>query len=373
MAGLQDIGVDYQQLAGADDWEGVTGGDGMIVRVDNSGALPRFYWSNDKFKSFATWSDSNNDGDRDAGEYTRLIVNDAATNKPIADKFPFVTNYLLNYRTPQAPQRVLIAGTSLWEVNNIHIGSPPFPIQLTVNANRLATPGAGSGAFTALAYGGVDNLGNPQPDVIYAAKGRDLFIRSPGSAQLKRHVFPYPQTTIVDIALDPNDWTTAYMVVDKGGSEVDAVFRVTPNPDGTLNWRYISARLPDTFLNTIVAVRSGADVVVLVGGRTGVNRAINPTDRDAIWTEFGSGLANAVVSDLEYSPTRGLYAATFGRGAWHLPATAAVLTVPAVLTLTGTAGNDNWVISSATLVVECAGEWRISEPIPALHHRTDRH
>jgi len=99
--------------------------------------------------------------------------------------------------------------------------------------------------------------------------------------------------------LDPSDWTTAYVVIDRGGTNLDRVYRVTPRPAGGLTWQNITGNLPDTHLDTVQVLRVGTDTVVLVGGRTGVNRAINPTNNNAIWAEFGAGLANSPVSDLD--------------------------------------------------------------------------
>ena len=356
IGGAQDNGTSFQLLANADDWTTLTGGDGTIVQVDNSGAAPVLYWSNEFLGGFTQWRDTNRNGTVDAGEQVTLQVNDAASGNALAAQdggLPFVTPYLLH---SQAPQRMLIGGAGLWEITNVNANAPAGGTRV-VNAGAIVAPPAvvtnATPRFTAFAYGGVNpataavNPGAANPDVVYAARGNQLFIRSAPGVIPAAGANAIPVAgSVVAIGLDPSDWTTAYVVIDRGGTNLDRVYRVTPKATGGLTWQNITGNLPDTHLDTIQVLRVGADTIVLVGGRTGVNRAINPTNNNAIWAEFGSGLANSPVSDLD-NATPGLYAATLGRAAWNIPAAAvaANLNQAGVLRLTGTNAGDRWLLS----------------------------
>lgn len=351
--GAQDNGTSFQLLSGADDWLNVAGGDGALVAIDNSGAAPIHYWSRERFQAFTQWTDLDLDGTfaGDPAELVALNVVDAnAPGTPVLARadlgLPFITQWALNFA---APSQIVIGGLGLWEIANVNQVAAAGGIRL-VNAQGIVAPLAGA-TFTAMIYGGVNpanaatNPGAANANVLYAARGNQLFIRSAAGVAPTAHVMPFTGT-VVDISLDPTNWTTAYVVVDRGGTNTDEVYRVTPNTTGGLNWDLISGNLFDTHLNTILAVRAGADIVVLVGGRTGVSRVINPQTNAAIWTEYGVGLPNTIVSDIHLS-TAGLYIATFGRGIWSIPTATFLATInqAPVLRITGTNANDSWLLT----------------------------
>ena len=116
---------------------------------------------------------------------------------------------------------------------------------------------------------------------------------------------------------------------------------MTRDAGGT--WSNLTGNLATLVLDSrsIEFYSDGVNNVVLVGGRNGVFRTINP-GVDPIWNKFGTGLPNAVVKDLHYYPAglflvpgpsipsiRGggdvLVAGTFGRGAWIIPEAGAQL------------------------------------------------
>ena len=361
LGGAQDNGTAFQQIAFGDDWVTLTGGDGAIVQVDNF-AAPVHYWSRERFQGFTQWTDADRDGTPvgDPAELVTLNVIDARTaaaatptTMAVADGgLPFVTPLVINSR---ASTRMLIGGSGLWEITNVNLNAPAgAPLTRTVLASPIVLPGAGT--FTAMAYGGVNpvtaavNPLGPNPDVFWAARGNRLHVRTGAGAPVVAHAIP-AAGSVLAIAFDPVDATTAYIVLDRGGTNLDRVYRVTTNVNGTLNWQIITGNLLDTHLDTIevipvlTLIPAGVDRVVLVGGRTGVSRAINPTTNSTIWTEYGSGLANSIVADLANS-TAGLYAGTLGRSAWNIPAgaIAASINQEGVLRLTGTGGTDFWTL-----------------------------
>src|SRR5262249_55012445 len=63
---------------------------------------------------------------------------------------------------------------------------------------------------TALAYGGMNANNTPAPDVIYAARGRVISVRT-GKGSSFNNTFAIPaDVTITSIVLDPKNWKTGY-------------------------------------------------------------------------------------------------------------------------------------------------------------------
>ena len=152
--------------------------------------------------------------------------------------------------------------------------------------------------------------------------------------------------TITDIVVDLDDWKVAYATTDSG------VFKRT-GPD---RWELISQNLVNFNLDSIELVKAPGHDILLVGGVTGVSRAIDPVPGVA-WTEFGRNLPNAQVRDLTYiDPAAGLdnpdslervdllLAATLGRGAWTVPQADSYIAQDAVLSIQGGSGNDTVLI-----------------------------
>ncbi|HKI64387.1 MAG TPA: OmpA family protein, partial [Burkholderiales bacterium] len=223
--------------------------------------------------------------------------------------------------------------------------------------NRLSTisnifnSGLGAGAnvtvpgntFTALAYGGREGA-TLKPDVIYAARGSQILVRETNSTgtQADFTTRPVPGASeIRGVAIDPDDWHIAY-AVDK-----DKVYKTI---DAGAHWDVISDRLGATDLKTVTVVKtSGGDKALLVGAQLGVYRALNPVV-DVEWTEFGSGLPNALVRDIDFAlqPASGtgvLLAGTQGRGAWITAGDAStILGDPGALVIGGTSGDDEVLV-----------------------------
>ncbi|MEE8452868.1 MAG: hypothetical protein V3R99_13165, partial [Thermoguttaceae bacterium] len=141
---------------------------------------------------------------------------------------------------------------------------------------------------------------------------------------------------ITAVIFDPDDWRTAYAV------DSASVFRTT---DGGANWAVISTKLVTSNLQTLEIVRAESGTkVLLVGSEQGVFRTLDPVP-DAVWTEFGRGLPNALARDLEFVDRTGsddvLLAGLLGRGVFTIAGDAgAMLDDESVLQIDGTSAND---------------------------------
>lgn len=151
---------------------------------------------------------------------------------------------------------------------------------------------------------------------------------------------PPSATLISDIVLDPDDFDIAYAI-----SESTVYKRTGPN-----TWVVISQQLRNFNLKSLEIQKTGATTVLLVGGVSGVFRAINPAP-SVTWTELGRSLPNALVMDIDFvsrdAPAFGpldqnevLIVGTLGRGAWLIDQADALLSTPADISIVGTSGRD---------------------------------
>ena len=125
-----------------------------------------------------------------------------------------------------------------------------------------------------------------------------------------------PDRIFHDIAVDPSDDRTAYVVA--AGFGAGHVFKTT---DGGASWTDVTGTLPDAPTNAVI-VDPGFPTDVYVGNDVGV---FVSRDGGGTWESFNAGLPEAVmVSDLKVSPMdRTLRVATHGNGMWKRPLEAA--------------------------------------------------
>jgi hypothetical protein len=140
----------------------------------------------------------------------------------------------------------------------------------------------------------------------------------------------------IDIALDPADWRSAWVVTaaavlhtsDAGGTWWDITADLGPGGAGAADF------------NTVAFIPASPAPIIAIGASDGLY-AID-TSQAGHWYKLEGSLPNAVVYDLEYDATDDvLLVTTLGRGTWtalhagsiHLPA-------PTTLTYTGDAAAD---------------------------------
>jgi hypothetical protein len=381
IGGLWDNGIAIKSTpTTGKTWNEILVTDGHLVEattttIGGAAAVPTYFYSSANVTSAVTaWYDKNSNGKEDADEAVSLFAKDtgkSGTLPLIRDSDPVFARahdgtWVLN---SVDPARMLFGGNQLWEVSNLNQNP-----DLTVSGKKVRIVDAKSletlhkdRKFTALVYGAKGN-----PDVIYAARDAanhfepTVYVRSSAGGALTATRLPNTGAdatfgVVVDIAIDPEDWQTAYAVLDEGGAKPDRVYKTT---DAGKNWFAITGNLNDTGLKTIEVVEisgssSAGRRAVLVGGHGGVYRAFEPkgtgglTNTTALWTEFGKDLPNATVSDLRYIPRDSarpgtsdiLVAGTVGRGVWTIPSARAELMQRSEVAIFGGSSDDTWVIS----------------------------
>ncbi len=130
--------------------------------------------------------------------------------------------------------------------------------------------------------------------------------------------------TETKIAADPANAGGAFVTF---GYYATGLPRILRTSDYGATWTDVSGDFPDIPANTMVVDPDRPDDWY-VGADVGVWRS---TDGGATWTPYGTGLANALITDLEIRRTaRKLTAGTFGRGAWEADLPAAAVDAPVV-------------------------------------------
>ncbi|MGA2441323.1 MAG: choice-of-anchor Q domain-containing protein [Tepidisphaeraceae bacterium] len=201
------------------------------------------------------------------------------------------------------------AGTAPLDSNNYVTDSwssiPTDPTFGSVNIVSVGRQGV-------IAYGG-SNGGFDDPDVIYAASGSKIYLRTTAGGTLTATTAqPTGAGKILAIALDPTDWRIAYVT---DGTRVWE----TTNAGGI--WTDITGNLRNsgsvgTFAQLVVPT-SGT---LLFGGDQGVSYMLSSAP--GLWNQYGSGLPNVAINAMVYNAADNLVVVgTVGRGAWEIQPT----------------------------------------------------
>ncbi|HET7434970.1 MAG TPA: Calx-beta domain-containing protein [Thermoanaerobaculia bacterium] len=307
MSGNQDNGTSEQSAAGGTTWRLAQGGDGGDVAIDDISSATQ---------SIRFCSSQN------LGGFTRRTMNASGVLTAVAGPLLTLTGgsaFSPQFVTPVElnvidPTRLLFAGSNdLYE--SLDRGDTIAGLGLNKKIVAMAYGGRSGGVDTAAVIYAISSEGSPASSFVY--------VRSSGSGAPVATATT-PSTTLRDVAIDPTNWQNAY-VVDASGQ----VFS-TPNAGGT--WTNITGNLAGgtTSLYSIVYI-PGSPSAIVVGGEKGVFRmALNAV---GTWFQFGSGLSNAPVHDLDFDVTDDtLIAGTMGRGAWSLTPASTTAPLP-VLTI----------------------------------------
>ena len=291
LGGAQDTGAPHQSKSLTRIWETLLEGDGGVVAIDVTSTPGRSirYVSAYNLYGF-TRLNFDETNTLQSFDYPQLAV-----VGPSGEKFEgqFYTPIELN----QVDARRLIIGgahhvyESLDQGDTIEELEPP----LVINDAQ------------AVAYGGAGN-----PDMLYVGASKKVFVRAaPPPAPLVEAESYRGTKAIAGIAIDPADPNVAFVM------DFANVYRTG---DGGATWTTVTGNLkthdPDILRSVVYSpdINGGS---VVVGTNAGVFAAAGPAYTD--WVKLGSGLPNAPVYLVQWSPKdQILLAGTHGRGAWIL-------------------------------------------------------
>ena len=310
---------------GPSTWHHFNDGDGNTVAVDNSGSQSiRYATGNSALKGFFRRS-FDATGKLVPGSLQPLNMRISPASAPFSGltdadakvnlaTIPFAINAV-------DPSRLVLGLNSLYE--SFDRGETITDI---TPAGAFGVPGPVSNlGGVGIAYGGrLGGMG--YANVLYVGVGNKLYFR-PADASVAVIVPSYPGFGARRILLDPDDYHHAFVL-----DEASQVFQTT---DSGSTWTNVTGNLDSlgSDFRTIELYKNGSAFVLLAGGVGGVYRCINP-DAWAVWTRFGTGLPQTLVTNLVYNYADDvLIAGTFGRGDWTLPNASDTLTQTSFLSV----------------------------------------
>jgi hypothetical protein len=343
LGGDQDTGNPSQTAPGSFLYTDESGGDGGATATDpftlaGMGESARIIFS--AVRKLYNGPASRVPGDHDASILPQTGLAGLTSGLPNTNPNDLFIGSVVNAIGPTPAQiaagqatRVVVAGKAngatpgaVYESNNVasstetQIGTGWFvndtwtliPVETGTGFTSVNQITANTASDAVMAYGGRQG-GLDNPDVLYVASGSKIFLRSTAGGTLKATAAqPAGAGSITAIALDPNNWQTAF-VADNNGN----VYMTT---NMGASWIPIKGNLTNRgALNSRLAVIPGSgNTAVLFGGSGGVFRML--TSAPGVWTKFGAGLPNALTGGMVYNAADDvLVVGTHGRGAWELP------------------------------------------------------
>ncbi|MGV3484666.1 MAG: Ig-like domain-containing protein [Planctomycetaceae bacterium] len=318
MTGNQDTGSTFQSSTGAQTWVSLSTADGGDIAVDNVSLAA----SNQsvRYSSF-----------QNLGAFRRSVYD--ASGNVVSQTFPalsgfngdgaFVSPMVLN---AVDPNRLAIQGGTQTYVT----------LDQGASVTGLGAAPNGSIIQNALAYGG-RRSGVANPDVLWVGSGSDVFVRTSAAANLAPTLADPTNSTIRDLAIDPDDWASAFVI------DNNSVFVTNDTGD---TWTDITGNLlslASTFFSTIYVATSTVDAL-LVGTNAGVFASLAGSFGN--WTLLGAGLPNVLTYDLDHDAGDDVVVAgTLGRGAWRLENVSSLLRVSSGTTAATLDASNNLVLT----------------------------
>jgi subtilisin-like proprotein convertase family protein len=288
--GTQDNGTIQQRPpAGTTTWDLIAGGDGGDVAVDNLSlsSINRAirYFSYYNLLGF----------ERDVIDASNNVINTTFIDTTSISDSQFYTPIKLN---AVDPLRLLVGGSAnLYE---------------SFNQGDLFTNLGGAGANgdrDPLVYGGRSG-GVANPDLIYAGSGNKVYKRTTAGGPITAtSPLPAGASTILDITVDPNEWSTVFAIDDS---------HVYMSLNAGSSWTNVTGSLPaisSLDFHSLQFVPGLFDSSVVVGTRSGV--FASEMSSIGTWGRVGTALPDVLVSDLDYNAADDvLVAGTLGRSVW---------------------------------------------------------
>jgi photosystem II stability/assembly factor-like uncharacterized protein len=314
--GTQDNGTPVQTSVGGTTWNQQFRNDGGLTQYASDGTL--YYFNDRQFLRGSNAQVLMAASTSPGTAYSGLNTTDQNNVQGFAD-VSFV--YALN---PANANRLLVGLTGLYESTN------------QGDILRTVTPTGLSGNVSAITYG----VNNANAAYVGTDSAQLWVGTSAGGTWTWQQITGnWPSTArAVRIVVDPNDYRIAY-VLDKNGK----VWRTTDAGQTSSNWTDLTddldslapaANLVQLTDNTGINYGQSpiqtielydptpgsqpGDGVLLAAGLGGVF-SLRLGSNDPCWHQLGTGLPNAVVTDLHYSQQKDvLLAGTYGRGAWTI-------------------------------------------------------
>ena len=305
MTGNQDTGSTYQPSENARQWVSISTADGGDIAIDNiqlAGSNQSVRYSS--FQNLGALRSTVWDASGALVSTSFPALTAAAGSSAIVGAFrtPVETNTV-------AGGRLLIQGANgLYE--SLNAGT-------TVTAIGVGQGVSNSGIFSnAIWYGGTkNNVANP--DLVWAANGSDVYLRTTGTGNVNRTVGDPTSRLIRDLAVNSSDSDHAFVIdgrqvyqtTNAGNTWVDITGSLLTLADDLLSVAFVVGPLTSS---------------VLVGTNLGV--FASATNAIGTWNKLGSLFPNALAFDMDYDTTDDiLVVGTMGRGAWSLANTSVVL------------------------------------------------
>lgn len=289
--GLQDNGTPMQLTSGSTVWQALQTADGGDTAVDTI-SQPGFSVRYSSFQNLGFF----NRRTFDANNNQVSLVVPALTIQGGGTAIVTGNNGNCQFVTPLEVNtvnglRILIGANSLYESLNQGDTVREIGANVTVNAS-------------ALVYGGISQ-GVPNPDLIYAGVGNQVFIRTTAGGALAATAGAFPGGFVRDVIVDPNDWRIAY------AADNNQVFRTT---NAGASWTEITGDLVNNDIRSLEFI-TGANPTLLAAGNGGVFQML--LSATGTWTQLGLNLPEVVVYDMDYDRADdALVIGTLGRGAW---------------------------------------------------------
>jgi hypothetical protein len=369
--GTQDTGAIEQGLsngtAGNPIWQTISQGDGGVSAVDNTstpGISVRYTTGNSLAVTIRREFNAQGVQVGPTHFVQYASITDPTPGKGINDNYgsSFTTKYLLN--TVDARLMLLGIDNKVFEDNN--------PAGFAGDVVADVTPTGLTGTITALSYGGRQSGQNFTRIAYVGTDSGQLFIRGSSNGFYASTV---PGAgAIRSVAVDPDNWRIAYVL--RGTAEVTlnpatyASTQVYMTTDGGLTYTEITenvySKTYDGNGNLVGGLSSnirslalwdstpgdltGGGTVLLAAGVGGVFRyvpsIVDPNSSSGGWTEYGTGMPNAIVEDIEVIGNR-LVVSTMGRGVWQIPDVTTTIKAAAQVIIQGDGTDNNFVLGGA--------------------------
>src|SRR5439155_1541744 len=145
---------------------------------------------------------------------------------------------------------------------------------------------------------------------VYAVTGVGFLSKSTGSAEDWRSV-GLDNRIVTELAIAPTSPLTLYA----GGTVAFAAYpELHRSTDGGRSWKFLVVPSPSRGTVLALAVDPSNALTVYAATSYGVEKS---TDRGETWSAMNAGLPNMDVVRLAVAPSTGLYAGTYGRGAFE--------------------------------------------------------